>query len=586
MARSRQYPTLVDTATTMSPMVDGVDAYDANAFNQLLAIVKELQARVGDDTYGQGPSNGWVSQQPTPNLTVLVSAVSGASFGPTRISKITSAPFTVSPTAAHATLNRIDLVTLDSAGTLAITAGTAGATPSAPADPTDKIVLAELYIRATSTAIYNTDQGGTSSYIKNRVAQRLILPYPAAGSITGAMVVDGTLMDADINAAAEIAVSKLADGAANEVLVTNPDGVTVNWAKIVAANITAETITANEIAANAIGASELADNAVDTAAILDGAVTSAKIAGSAPVRTNLLTNGGRERWQRGTGSFTATGAYTADRWRIELAGTDTITVTQESGSTNKKANSQFSLKAVFTLGSGAGASRIYERLAISDDWYGLLAQALAYVDSVKLGSGVASAVRVGVKTDGTGGTTTYSGYHGNNTNFEELSPASITVPTDATYVEVGVYFAASCTAYLDNAMLVLGSVAADYAPLHPAQEMERCERYFQALGGDDDQARVGIGQCVNTTIATCILPLKTKMYGAPSLTVPDATKWAVTNAGGTLQALTTLTLGRATRDSVSVTATVASGTPLVGGNACQLVANSDTAARIFLESNP
>ena len=31
-------------------------------------------------------------------------------------------------------------------------------------------------------------------------------------------------------------------------------------------------------------------------------------------------------------------------------------------------------------------------------------------------------------------------------------------------------------------MLVVGSVAADYAPMHPADDLARCQRYYQTLG--------------------------------------------------------------------------------------------------------
>ena len=47
------------------------------------------------------------------------------------------------------------------------------------------------------------------------------------GSVTSTMLADGTIIDADISATAEIAVSKLANGTANQVIVT--DGTNVSW---------------------------------------------------------------------------------------------------------------------------------------------------------------------------------------------------------------------------------------------------------------------------------------------------------------------------------------------------------------------
>ncbi len=48
-------------------------------------------------------------------------------------------------------------------------------------------------------------------------------------SVTTAKIADATIINADISATAEIAVSKLADGAARQVLQTAADGTTVEW---------------------------------------------------------------------------------------------------------------------------------------------------------------------------------------------------------------------------------------------------------------------------------------------------------------------------------------------------------------------
>jgi len=49
------------------------------------------------------------------------------------------------------------------------------------------------------------------------------------GSVTSTMIADGTIVDADINASAEIAVSKLADGTARQLLQTDAAGTGVEW---------------------------------------------------------------------------------------------------------------------------------------------------------------------------------------------------------------------------------------------------------------------------------------------------------------------------------------------------------------------
>lgn len=49
------------------------------------------------------------------------------------------------------------------------------------------------------------------------------------GTVTSAMIANGTIVNEDVSETAEIAVSKLADGAARQLLQTAADGVTVEW---------------------------------------------------------------------------------------------------------------------------------------------------------------------------------------------------------------------------------------------------------------------------------------------------------------------------------------------------------------------
>jgi len=52
----------------------------------------------------------------------------------------------------------------------------------------------------------------------------------SSGVVTSTMITNGTIVDADINASAEIAVSKLVDGAARQLLQTDAAGTGVEWA--------------------------------------------------------------------------------------------------------------------------------------------------------------------------------------------------------------------------------------------------------------------------------------------------------------------------------------------------------------------
>lgn len=187
-------------------------------------------------------------------------------------------------------------------------------------------------------------------------------------------------------------------------------------------------------------------------------------------RQNLLTNGGFEIWQRGNGPFTGS-VFGSDRWQQGPAGTDTLSVSRDSG--NVDTSSKYSAACTFTLGTGAGNTSIYQT---NEDLWELRGRTISF--SVRVRTSTANAVRIGFSD----GSVTQSAFHSGSGAFETLT-VTRSVPVGAAYVLTLIYFAASCTAYIDNAMLVIGNVAADYAPLHPADDLARCLRYYEVLGG-------------------------------------------------------------------------------------------------------
>lgn len=250
--------------------------------------------------------------------------------------------------------------------------------------------------------------------------------------------------------------------------------------------------------------------------------SSGKIDGGTNV--SLLVNGGVEIWQRGAGTFSANNAYTADRWQLILAGTDTCNVDREAAT--KKANSLYALKAAFTVGDGAGASRVKQRLTIADGHHGLLGEKVSLRLSAHVSA--ASAVRAVITTDGTGGTSTYSGYHAGNAAYADLDVVDVAVPSDATYIDVGITLEASATVYVDNIMLVHGAIATAYEPLAPAQEWDRCLRYYEVCFGIVNQNAFIMYASGGTTYGL------TRPFSARKSATPTMTKngtWAVTNCG-------------------------------------------------------
>lgn len=94
-----------------------------------------------------------VTAQGSPNMTLAVTA--GVAYINTSVVKFAGGN---SPTfTAPGSNSRIDLLVIDSTGTLAVIQGLAGASPTAPTYVADKLVLAEIFLRSTSTVIKNTD---------------------------------------------------------------------------------------------------------------------------------------------------------------------------------------------------------------------------------------------------------------------------------------------------------------------------------------------------------------------------------------------------------------------------------------------
>jgi hypothetical protein len=95
-------------------------------------------------------NGGLVTAQGSPNMTVAVAKAGVLSNG-TLFSVAANASVTIG--AADGTNPRIDLVVIDSAGAIAVRAGTAAAAPKPPARTANDVVLAHVYVPANDTTI-------------------------------------------------------------------------------------------------------------------------------------------------------------------------------------------------------------------------------------------------------------------------------------------------------------------------------------------------------------------------------------------------------------------------------------------------
>jgi len=352
------------------------------------------------------------------------------------------------------------------------------------------------------------------------------------------------------------------------------DHTTGKGLPMAAGSIPNGTITSAMIADATIDTADLKDGAVTSAKILDGtiatgdlansAVTNAKL-GTDTARANLLTNGGFEIWQRGNGPFTATGVFAADRWSINLQAGDTISVSRDT--TNKDGASSAAAAVTYTRSTGG----TWLRQTMNDVAPGLVGATITL--SVRVWTATANAVRLAIWN---GTARTNGAYHPGNSTWQTIS-LTATMPASSSQLFLEVQFDQSCTAYVDNAMLVVGSVAADYAPLHPADDLARCVRYYEQIGGMVTSEPLTVGQAFSTTQAVYALRFRSQKAVTPTIT--NFGSFATMLANSTNQALTNISYAAISVAGLQITTTVASG--LVAGNATLL-----NAGAVVVEANP
>src|SRR5215471_9810105 len=186
-------------------------------------------------------------------------------------------------------------------------------------------------------------------------------------------------------------------------------------------------------------------------------------------RANLLVNGGFEIWQRTTGTVNTLQGMAADLWRIAfIASGDSVVMQQETSVVD---SGSASLKIGYS--KSTGGSTIQQKLEP-----GLVKQLRGKTISLsmRMRNENANGIQAAIFNDVTGWTIAP---FLSQTLTWLTSTVTLAVPANAASIEIGIHLQNNCTAYLDNAMLVVGSVPADYVPLHPADDLARCLRYYQ-----------------------------------------------------------------------------------------------------------
>jgi hypothetical protein len=235
-------------------------------------------------------------------------------------------------------------------------------------------------------------------------------------------------------------------------------------------------------------------------------------------RANLLTNGGFEIWQRGNGPFTGTSTRAADMWQINLVGADTLSVSRDTA--NADASTGACAAVTYTRSTGG---TVFSQTGLVEQLNTLKGRTVAF--SMRVRCATANAVRLRIYDPVTGAT--YSAYHTGGGAYETLTHSRVVAAT-ATNLLVDAVFDQSCTAYLDNAMLVVGSQAADYAPLHPSDDLARCLRYYEVIGDSYPYPVLGGYGLTSQNLFTNV-PFIAKKPVSPTVTKNGT--WSVSNCG-------------------------------------------------------
>jgi len=205
-------------------------------------------------------------------------------------------------------------------------------------------------------------------------------------------------------------------------------------------------------------------------------------------QVNMLINGGFAFWQRGTSfSSPALGVYTADGWYCTKNGSPTFTIAREGGAGNYDVF-PYSLKLDVTVagGLGIGVIQSLEGL-IGGSLNGRVISISARVkcsvaNKIQIGFADAGSWRFSSSNAGTGWetltlTTTVSAVGSNGELTAAIGCLSHLGGLAATVVS---------TTYIDSVMLTVGNVPINFISMHPADDLVRCQRYYEKTESNNE----------------------------------------------------------------------------------------------------
>jgi len=247
---------------------------------------------------------------------------------------------------------------------------------------------------------------------------------------------------------------------------------------------------------------------------------------------NHAVNGGFEVWQRGT-TFNITGftgAFSADRWQGGHSNSSgTLAITADTSNQDINAGS-YRCAAVVVAGTTdavSNAALLYQQVISTTQTEGGELRNRVFSFTMRVKCSIANACRIAI-IDATNNVTSYSSYHSGGGQYETLACTGL-LAYNCSNGQIRVLFEAAGTYYVDNAMLVVGEVPYPYVPLHPADELNRCFRYYEPGALKPWNGYGALGQQVSMWIYW-------KGWKAVAPTLTKVSAWTSTNInGGSLQ---------------------------------------------------
>jgi hypothetical protein len=223
---------------------------------------------------------------------------------------------------------------------------------------------------------------------------------------------------------------------------------------------------------------------------------------------NICDNGGMEVWQRGTSfSSPANGSMLADRWTMFRPGiSPTFSVAQEGTIVD---NGNFSMKIQITSPGVAGTMAIYQS---PENYKAYFNQYLSV--SARIWCNVPNSVQINLVDTANH----ISTFHPGDSTYHTLTTSALINPA-ATNVWLYITMDPTqvSTLYIDSVMITFGSQPVNYTPLHPADELARCLRYYEASGPDvGEQVITLVGGSTDTQIWKTF---KVQKYAVPTVTL-------------------------------------------------------------------